>query len=329
VYRYEVYNYTEKRRVIFTLENHFSGDYSVAFEKFIHFYSPDTIVPHPDKKLLLRKRSERMCRFCYEVEPKVTFKNVAHIMPQLMGNRYLIHDSECDTCNKKFGIYEDSFAKFLGMMRTADAMKGQSGVPNFKSADGKLIMAVEKDEKGMDVVSVFDKGGAEYRENEKSIVLTAIKPSYIPLHVMKCFYKIGYSLLDPTELEDYPSLRQIITSGMFDTKLGNFAKAVKFTLPVYNPTPLVVTYKKKEEHSNEHLPSKIVVIYFGRYVYQFFLINIQDKFMFTEGEKCEWIITPPYYRGKQEDIFGERIDLSSNVLKKGELDSAVFTFDDI
>jgi hypothetical protein len=327
MYRYKVYNYTHRQYSDFTFDNPFHGDFGEAFEKFLYYYSPDIIIPPPNKKIPLKKKSERMCRFCYGTYPAVQFKKEAHVMPQLMGNAYLTHDSECDACNIQFGLYEDSLSKFIGMMRTADRMKGQAGIPKFKSADGKFIMSVEKDENNNQFVSILDTTGNNHKPGEKSIILTAKKQSYIPLNVMKALYKIAYSVLLPSELADYASLRKIITSSQFDNKLSNFARIVKFTLPKGIDKPLVVTYKKKPEMCDINMPSKVIILHFGRYVYQYFLINMKDRFMFTEGEKCQWIYTPPFCDLKQEEIFGQMIDLSSPDLKKGEIDSITFNFE--
>jgi len=326
---YKVFNYTARLFTDFKFDNPFTGQFAQAFDNFLEYYSPDLIVPSPQKKLLLSKKTDRVCRFCDQNSSSTSFRKISHVMPKLMGNNYLIHDCECDSCNEKFGLYEDSLAKYIGMMRTADRLKGYSGVPKFKSADGNLEMTLEKDENGIDVVSISYKSLENFIKNDESVTLKTVKQSYTPLHVMKSLYKIGYSFLKSDELHDYKLILKILNTNVLDTKLSNFARIVKFTFPKSLKEPFAITYKKKEDYLSKNIPTKIIVLHFGRYAYQYFLPNIKDRFMFTDGEQCEWIFTPPYYLGDQNEISMQRTELSSNVLRKGEVDTIFFKFDNI
>src|SRR6266487_3129954 len=96
--KFHVYNYTTKSSTSFKIDNPFVGQYGEAFEKFLHYYSPDVIVTPPNKKISLLEKSKRICRFCYGDASTVSFKKVPHVMPKLMGNDNLVHDCECDSC---------------------------------------------------------------------------------------------------------------------------------------------------------------------------------------------------------------------------------------
>ena len=85
---------------------------------------------------------------CGKGNPEVKFGKFAHLIPMAIGNKFLIHDSECDSCNEEFGLLEQSFVNFIGIYRTVDKIKGYEGVPKFKSKDKKLSISMEKDEKG-------------------------------------------------------------------------------------------------------------------------------------------------------------------------------------
>lgn len=192
---YKVYNYTEKRDYLFRIKDIFSDEHKKPFLDFIKYYYPDTIVPFPNKKLSLKKKSERTCRFCSKKHPEVKFSKEAHVIPRLIGNRYVIHDSECDVCNEEFSVFDRSMANYIGMFRTIDKIKGYEGVPKFKSGDNKLAISTEKDPEGNETL-VLDLNEIEPDEKESgSKLLSAKKQPYIPLHVMKCFYKMAYSLL--------------------------------------------------------------------------------------------------------------------------------------
>lgn len=322
--KYIVYNYISKAQTVFDVQNPLTGKLAEAFDLFHHYYRPDLIVPPTSKRPALKRKAERVCRFCKLGQPDATFRKLAHVLPQLIGNRYLIHDSECDNCNSLFGRYEDSLSKYLGMIRTADAIKGQGGIPNYKSLDEKISMRYEREGNGKEWITIYD-GRDNVNHDGKSILLTSTKQPYIPLHVMKCFYKIGYTLLSPHELIHYQSLLKIITSSEHDSLLGNLAFAIRYTLPAPVQQPFALTYIKKDQHVNEHIPTKVVVLYFGRYVFEYFLINSSDWFMFKTGEHCRFYTVPPITE-TPERITGTKIDLSSCEKKVGELDSGIFTF---
>jgi len=52
-------------------------------------------------------RQKRICRFCsngMNTKDKVTFKLKAHAISEALGNKLIVLNEECDTCNAKFGI---------------------------------------------------------------------------------------------------------------------------------------------------------------------------------------------------------------------------------
>jgi hypothetical protein len=125
-----------------TISIHFDGKltdkHEEEFKKFTGDYLVDGLHFHPNKKPKLKKRKDRVCRFCNKKEPEVSFKKEAHMVPELMGNRNLVSDYECDKCNDLFSIYEDALAKFLGIARTLSSSKGKEGIPTFKNPDKKI-----------------------------------------------------------------------------------------------------------------------------------------------------------------------------------------------
>src|SRR5215204_3995932 len=104
MWKYPVYNYTENAPCIFEVVNVFSEDYFNAYINFDKYYAPDVIVPYPPQLTVsrLKSKAKRRCVFCNKTHPNVTFNNDAHVMPKLMGNKNVIHDIECDSCNEKF-----------------------------------------------------------------------------------------------------------------------------------------------------------------------------------------------------------------------------------
>lgn len=122
---------------------------------------------------------------------------------------------------------------------------------------------------------------------------------------------------------------EIIKTSKHDKNLGQIAKVFRFVFssPVMNLKPFIMTFRKREMYFKEHLPTKIFVIYFGRFMYQFFLLNDKDYFLYTVGEKCSWIKLPPYCNSKENYVKGEEVDLSNFSPQKEDVDSIVIHFD--
>lgn len=323
---FPIYNYTEKQLANFRIQNIFSGVYLEAFEEFIQYYIPDVIAPYATKYPPLKPKNKRVCRFCKKGFPDVTFRKDAHVIPQFLGNRFLIHDIECDNCNLKFGVYETNFADSMGLLRTTDVFPGQRTIPKFKN-DG-LVAYSEKDELGNHkiLIEASDPKKVIYNEGEDSILFRTNKTPYVPLYVMKALFKIGYSLLRESELIDYPHLEKIINTSELDNKLQDYCKVLVFSFPNYSCNPYAITYKKKEEFKDINLPTKVVLVYFGRFVYEFILLNSTDTFMIKKGETGRILYTPPYWDIKNGMPSQRIIDFSSPQVKREE-EEHLFTFE--
>jgi len=72
-----------------------------------------------------KDRTKRVCRYCNKSKPEVSFKKVAHSISEALGNKKIITNDECDTCNEKFGkgiendliLYLSLFRNFFGIIR--------------------------------------------------------------------------------------------------------------------------------------------------------------------------------------------------------------------
>lgn len=85
----------------------FKGNEENLIEFFENYEIENIFIP-PDKVVKnLKKRPDRVCRYCGLNATQATFKKEAHIIPHLMGNRYLVSDFECDKCNELFSKYEN------------------------------------------------------------------------------------------------------------------------------------------------------------------------------------------------------------------------------
>jgi hypothetical protein len=89
-------------------------EYQESLKHFNVNYHAFVISREANKKIVIDKNLEQICRFCKRKAPEVKFRQKAHALPELIGNRYVFIKTECDDCNKFFSEnLEDHFAKFL------------------------------------------------------------------------------------------------------------------------------------------------------------------------------------------------------------------------
>jgi len=328
MWRFPVYNYSERKNMIFNIHEIFSGEYLQAFETFIAHYSPDVIAPFAKKYPKLKPRKERQCRFCKKSYGEATFKKDAHVMPQFIGNKYLIHDIECDDCNSLFSKYETSFASYIGLQRTTDKISGKRGIPKYKNKEGTLIAYVEKDEKGKEVISIDCKESesAKYMAEGNSILISAKKMPYIPLHVAKSLFKIGYSLLNENEISEYDIIEKVLSTSIYDDKLSDYCKIVKFTFPDKFHEPFLIGYKRNKSSDHVNIPKRIFMLCFGRFAYEFILLNSKDRFMIEKGGNGKIIYTPPYWDLRLGAPQQQFFDFSNPEVKRDDVETFKFTF---
>src|SRR5262245_17552901 len=82
----------------------------------------------------------RRCRFCRRDSTQTRFKNDAHAVSNLLGNKSLFSLNECNDCNTSLGQkYEDQLGKWSNLARALAQVPGKKNKkPTFKSADETL-----------------------------------------------------------------------------------------------------------------------------------------------------------------------------------------------
>ncbi len=64
-----------------------------------------------------REKAKRKCRFCGCVDP-AKFNDVAHAIPEALGNKSLVCYEECDDCNHTLNKIEEHFVRFMDIRRS-------------------------------------------------------------------------------------------------------------------------------------------------------------------------------------------------------------------
>ena len=81
-----------------------------------------------DRKIKIGEdnRDKRICRFCNKKKPDVKFKKEAHAISEALGNKKLILNEECDSCNEFFDEnIERDFIYYHDLARTMFGIKNK------------------------------------------------------------------------------------------------------------------------------------------------------------------------------------------------------------
>lgn len=163
------------------------------------------------KRIYLGDKAKHVCRYCSLSDPDVSFKLVAHAIPDQVGNDWLFDYEECDTCNKKFAkLVEDDFAKWTHPWRTLGRIKGKKGIPSIKSNDKKFRIDATVDSTpaatgagavrhGLKVLMGFNDVRHEHNKVARTVKITLDRPAYVPMGVFKCLVKMAIAIMPPEE----------------------------------------------------------------------------------------------------------------------------------
>lgn len=289
--------------------------YQVQSRIFFSCYEQDEVIiviNGSNKKL--KNKKERVCRFCGKSNSEVSFKKRAHFIPELLGNKELFSDFECDDCNYEFGLLENELANFLGPLRTLSMRSGKKGIPTFKSPKNKLI--IREEEKGILKFSGDSTGNSISQNDEGQIVaLRYEKHPYCGLMVYKCFVKIALSLIKENEITDYNESIKFIKSKDLKAYQNSLFAIHQYFIPgPHINFPILFSYKKKPECANNLVPFRTFVIYFSSQMIQFFVpFDPKDDVLNKPNSSPQVPVAPPLVDQEWINKYGSPISSTINL----------------
>lgn len=310
------------------------------YERFAGLYGIKNLIADDElHKHPLKPKKDRKCRFCNpEDSIAQKFKSKAHLIPELIGNKHLFSDFECDKCNALFSKYENDLANFLGASRALSIANARSGKVKFKSPDKTFI--VQKDYEAKDEIGKLRIESHEEENNHftldaegKKVTFHTVRASYNPYNVYKAFLKMGLSVIPAELVDDYKIAYAILRSQKKNEESDN--PLYKLNLYIHPgpafPSPMVILFEKKDKTAL--IPTHIVCIMFHNYTYQLTLpLNYRDNWMF-DGKKTVTVPNmPPFIDKHFAEKFGipkgHRLNFNLDELKKNEKHDVTFSFED-
>ena len=210
----------------------------------------------------------RICRFCGLGKPAVTFRTVAHAMPQFLGNRSLVSQNECDACNQMLAKkYEDDLAKWFAPMRAVSQIRGKSGVPTHKNKD----MRIEMGSKGLEIGIVAEDLESHLKFDGPftfTLPVAASSQPFVPINAAKALTKIACSLCPPKLISEcQPAIDWLM--GRVQAGMSMFPVLFAFTpgpMPYRDGRALLL-----KRTSDDQLPSIWCIVATANYRFQFFV----------------------------------------------------------
>ena len=273
----------------------------------------------------------KYCRFCNRSTPDISFKSAAHVIPQSLGNRYLISRFECDACNDVFSRYENSFVNYLGIYRTLSLTKGKkgTGVPKFK--DKKFGISAEELEENKIQLHASKEDSVKYDPDESKLTIKSTRDVFVPIHIFKLITKIGISMIPEDQLVHFEKTLKFLITEHIKITIGHDAfKMIKYFIPgpLIQKNPSACLYKLK--NPRDELPNNIVTFNYANLMFQIILpFSALDDDLYNRNLKTEVPIAPLRIDKRWFDEFGnytlEILDQSSSEEKIDESNDVAFT----
>jgi len=228
------------------------------------------IIPPDEPRRKFTPINKRLCRFCGKDSSATTFRTDAHIIPQLLGNKYLVSDYECDKCNSLFSAYESNLTESLGAYRTVFNIPGRKNkVPKYTSPGDGLVASPNSDLNIPHAITIEDNTGTSFEIDDKTgnTVISYTKNGFVPLLAYKALLKIALTLIDEKDVSSYSEAFKFLMSDVYDEKCAEVAHVHQFFGSYRSRSHC---YLFKMINPAARLPTHIFQLYFENIVFQSF-----------------------------------------------------------
>lgn len=279
----EAINTAKDEKEAFKLFTEKNEDIIKVFGDVLSNYDVTTVINNKQTCIGEPDKHKRVCRFCNRsMKDGVSFKNVAHAIPEALGNKSVILHEECDDCNSKFGrTVESDFTTYLEIYRVFWATPGKNGIPKIKyqngyieNVDGKFVITHSPGD------TVVDK-----KEMPNELKLLSFH-SLSTVNIYKSLCKMALSILPNKEMAHFPKTISWINSALLGEQENNLPKvATLISHQMYAEVPALFLYIRKT--SNKTLPHVVGEFKFKALIFVF-IIPFSDEDDLEFVSKDEW-----------------------------------------
>lgn len=281
-----------------------------------------------EDKIYLGTLESRICRFCGKQSPDVSFENIAHALPEFIGNRILFSYYECDTCNSKYsGLLESHMANYMNLYHTISQIKGKKKIPSHITTKQKSRIDIAdtviiSEHEGDEIVTIDDENNI--------LTIKSKRASYIPIAVYKCLIKMALTIMPENELVNFSRTIDWINEPDHNSSTYTFQSLpILFSIASgQHPFNFISCslFKRRASH-HENVPHVIFLLAYSNYVFQVFLpLSEQDIPKIKEPFIMKYLVTPVDMMQGSGALRRLKLDFIGKKLVKGEEASITMSF---
>ncbi|MBH2005415.1 MAG: hypothetical protein I8H66_12060 [Sphingobacteriia bacterium] len=297
---------------------------------FLSAYQPlPVLFSDAGKTVKLKQKSLRVCRFCGKGSDRVNFRKKAHKIPELLGNRYMLSDFECDTCNEKFGKFENDLAIYCAPMLAMQGTRGKEGRRSLASKGKKIMIPFVFD--GIELTLITkpdpDDDSMDFNHDTGKNSFRFSKNAYTPVKVYKAFLKAALSCLPEVEFKYYSYAVRFLHEDSWDEKNMDFAKITLHTVPMGSGhhAPVIFIYKKRDPQAA--IPTHIFVMRFANCYVQFMLPFYDPDIIQIYNKEVAYPVCPPVFTTPSPDISPTFFNVDLHSFEKQKAEEVNLSFD--
>jgi hypothetical protein len=294
-------------------------------------YVPLTVYHlNKEDKITLGSATEKVCRFCNKDESETTFNTIAHAIPEFIGNKKLIANYECDTCNQKFSrLLESHMGNYMNLWHTMTQVKGKRSVPSFKTINDKSRIDIGPE--NVNIAEYTDDNILTVDAEKKTITITAKKRSYVPIAVYKTLTKMALTIMPESELKDHKTTMAWINEENHQESpqdLKNLIVLMSIAGGV-RPIPFVscMLFKRKESHKDS-VPNMLFLVAYSNFIFQIYL-PMSEADLKLQGGTMDLTYCPTFLDLEGVHLTRKKLDMSSKVKVVEEEEKIEMQFEDM
>lgn len=227
-----------------------------------------------------RDKSKRICRYCNKDSSEVKFRKVAHTISEALGNKKIITNDECDSCNEKFGSgIENDLILYLNLYRTVFGIKGKNGVPKLK---GKNFEIENKGAIEIKQILTDEEINDPNRDDFKLRLET--NQDITTQNIYRTLSKYALGVIDKKQLENFQETIEWINGDKSFENLPKIKMLLSYEL--FSTHPKMMVYLRKND--NYDLPFAVVELRFTFLTFVYIIPkSSKDEKDFTQSEDFE------------------------------------------
>lgn len=231
-------------------------------------------------------KSNRICRFCGNRFPTVSFNNTSHAISESLGNKSIICREECDNCNERFSrTIEPDIANMLSFLLTIYSIHGKNGIRTTTGKNFKLSVddSVNNKTNNEAIKLELDKELSNNPEKlfKEPLSLDASSLKYTPQNCYKCLCKYVVSVIKEKYLPDFKNTINWVNSTTRYCKLP--LVAIGNARAITDAPYLIVSIRKT---NNYNYPYCFALFVIANTAFAFIVpFTSKDRYKFTTSSK--------------------------------------------